>query len=117
MAGRKANILRSLDLWSSFLLKLEKLELLSQSEVAECRTLMEETDWDLHYIIIPESMRPKPEPNPLWVKTAETDEASETNGNDSNDDIAEAEDDDSLSLDDDFLVLDDDMTILGENVA
>lgn len=44
MAERKAHILRSLDLWSAFLGRLERLELLSIEEVREYHELMEEVD-------------------------------------------------------------------------
>ena len=42
MKERKANLHRSLDLWTSFLDRLEKLELLSPAEVNEYHDLMEE---------------------------------------------------------------------------
>ena len=44
MQERKANIIRCLDLWSSFLGKLEGLELLSTEEVREYHELLEEVD-------------------------------------------------------------------------
>ena len=43
MAERKANLHRSLDLWASFLHRLEQLELLTSVEVTEYHDLMEET--------------------------------------------------------------------------
>jgi immunoglobulin-binding protein 1 len=44
MQERRANVFNSLDLWASFLNKLERLELLSKDEVREYHDLMDETD-------------------------------------------------------------------------
>jgi hypothetical protein len=46
MEERKKNVSRSLDLWSSFIGKLEELELLSNEEVREYHELMEDCDVD-----------------------------------------------------------------------
>ena len=46
MQERKANINRSLALWSAFLGKLEQMELLSNEEVREYNDLLEEVDID-----------------------------------------------------------------------
>jgi immunoglobulin-binding protein 1 len=44
MEGRKAHIIRSLDLWSAFLGRMERLELLSNDEIMGYHELMEEVD-------------------------------------------------------------------------
>ena len=44
MKERKENISKSLDLWSSFLSRLERMELLSSEEVKEYHGLMEDVD-------------------------------------------------------------------------
>eukprot|EP00980_Cylindrotheca_fusiformis_P000233 scaffold52_cov183-Cylindrotheca_fusiformis.AAC.12 len=44
MHERKAHILRSIDLWSAFLGRLERLELLSNEDIKEYHELMEEVD-------------------------------------------------------------------------
>jgi immunoglobulin-binding protein 1 len=47
MQKRKVDVFRSIDLWSSFLTKLEQLELLSPEEVNEFQALMEEPSMDM----------------------------------------------------------------------
>jgi hypothetical protein len=48
MGVRKKNLFSSFDLWSSFLNKLDRLELLDKTEIAEYQELMEESDPDNH---------------------------------------------------------------------